>query len=97
MKRFMIWSLVLIVVIGALPLISALAASTLAGALGCELNEGSIHPCLLGGTDVGGMLYTMFVLHWFGLMTLPLGGMALVVWLIVAVILLCIRWFRRPA
>jgi len=92
MKRLMIWSLVLIVLIGALPVISAFAASAMADALGCRLDEGSVQPCTWGGIEIGDALYTMFVLHWLGLATIPFAAVALAVWLVVALILLVLRW-----
>ena len=82
-KRLMIPSLMLIVLFGVAPLWSDLTASTTANALGCALDEGSAHLCLLAGHDIGGMLYSMFVNIWFGMMTIPFAGLALLVWLIV--------------
>ena len=68
------------------PVISVFVASWLAEANGCVLNEGDSHPCLIGGADWGGTLYTLFVLGWFALATLPLGGGALIVWLTILII-----------
>lgn len=87
--------LAVILLIAAAPLISVLIAGWIADANGCALDEGSIHPCMVNGEDIGGMLYTLGVMGWFMLVTIPLGGLAVVVWLIVAAILFFIG--RRKA
>ncbi len=79
-------ALVLIVLFAAAPLIGVVIASWLAEANGCMLNEGSVNPCFIFGMDWGGALYTLFVLGWFMLATLPLGGGALIVFVIVFII-----------
>lgn len=73
-----------------------LIASGLASAGGCALDEGSIHVCVIGGLDLGGALYAMFVSGWFMLVTIPLGALAVVVWTGWLVVSL-LRWrARRP-
>lgn len=63
------------------PVISVLIAGWVAESNGCALNEGSINSCMVGGSDMGPMLYSLFVLGWFMLATIPLGGAAFFVWL----------------
>lgn len=84
--RVYVLALALIVLFAAAPLIGAVIASWLAEANGCLLNEGSVNPCMILGMDWGGTLYTLFVLGWFMLATLPLGGGALIVFVIVFII-----------
>ena len=91
----MIVALGLIVLFAALPMLAALAASGLASALGCSLKSGGAHACLLLGHDIGGALNVMFVGHWFAYMTIPGAVAALVVWIVVALILLVLRRWRR--
>ena len=91
----MIVALVLIVLFGAAPFIAALAAMILAGALGCPLNAGGAHACLMFGRDIGPALQTVLGGHWFALMTMPGAVMALVVWAVVALILLLLHRRRR--
>ena len=86
-KKFISILLVLILVLWAAPLSIALAAGGLASALGCELNEGSIHPCLLFGSDIGETLYTMFVAGWLTIIGIPYAVGALIVLAVVAAIL----------
>ena len=93
-KRLMIWALALILLLGAFPLLSLLLAVLFASAFGCQLDEGSVHPCLILGLDFGGLLYPMAVGGWFVVFTIPLAGLALIVWLIVLVVLLFMRRHR---
>jgi hypothetical protein len=93
MARYHLWFLLgalLIVLVAAAPLLIALGAGTYAASHGCVLHEGFVNPCIVGGRDVGKALYTLGVLGWFGIATIPLGVIALltliVVWIAVAVV-----------
>lgn len=79
--------LALILLIAALPIISVLASEAIANALGCKLNEANVHTCMVGRMDIGPALSVMFVMGWFGLVTFPLGALALLGWLIWVAIL----------
>ena len=79
----------------AAPLISVLIASSIAEAHGCMLDEGSVHPCVINGTDYGETLLTMAVLGWLMMFTLPVGAVALLVWLVVLIVHFVNR--SRPA
>jgi len=68
------------------PVGSILATAAIADANGCRVDEGSVHPCMVLGSDWGATLYTMGVLGWFMLITVPLGLGAFIVWLIVLLI-----------
>jgi hypothetical protein len=94
-KKLMIAAFALIVLFGALPLLSALTASAVAAALGCGLDEGSIHLCMLWGRNIGKALYIMFVSGWFGMVTIPFACLAMIVWIVVAMILIVIAYRRR--
>jgi hypothetical protein len=72
---------VTILVIAILPVISVSLTYGIASALGCSVNEGGATPCPFMGIDLGETLVTMMVLGWLGLITLPVGGVALAVWL----------------
>jgi hypothetical protein len=75
--------LAVIVVLAALPVLSVTLAGVLASANGCRLDEGGAHPCVIAGTDYGDTLYTLGVLGWLMLVSLPLGVVALLVWAVV--------------
>jgi hypothetical protein len=70
----------IIVLIATAPMISVLISGVVAGVLGCRLDEGSPHPCPFMGVDLSEILYSMVVFGWLGLVTLPLGAVALWVW-----------------
>lgn len=78
--------LLAILVLSLWPIASVIFAGSVANAHGCVLNEGSVHPCMVLGSDWGEALYGFGVMGWFMLATLPLGGGALIVWLIVLLI-----------
>ena len=94
-KRLMVVALALIVLFGAAPFLAVVAASALAGVLGCPLNEGGAQACLLLGRDIGGALHVMVVSHWFVKITIPVAVMVLVVWGIVALILVLLHRRRQ--
>ena len=72
-------------------MISALGAGGVAAALGCELHEGFVNTCPVAGHDIGDTLYTMFVLGWLALFTLPIAALGAVMLAIAGFI----RLFRR--
>lgn len=77
------------------PLISVMMAGVIGDASGCMVDEGGVHACLVGGFDIGETLYTMTVLGWLMFVTLPLGGLAFLVWLISLIVTIFVR--RRAA
>ena len=97
-RRFPWWiywtSLALILVLALAPMISVLVAFWLAEVHGCILNEASTHPCIINGADWGSDLYFMLVMGWFMLATIPLGGIAIAVWLAVLLIHRYLVWHR---
>ena len=75
---------------------SVLACGVIANAHGCRVDEGSVHPCVINGKDYGQLLYTLGVMGWFMLLTLPAGGITFVLWLIVLVLHRS-AWRKRAA
>ena len=69
-----------------LPLLSVLFTAMVAEANGCQVDEGSVHACMVMGQDWGALLYFTGVMGWLMLLTFPLGGGAFMVWLIVLII-----------
>jgi hypothetical protein len=67
------------------PMIPVLLASAIASTCGCKVDEGSAHTCIVFGRDIGGMLYSMGVMGWFGLLTFPSGFLALIVFTVMVV------------
>jgi hypothetical protein len=80
MKKFFIIVTYLVLVLFTIaPILSVVAASIIARAYGVQLDEGSEHPCLVLGHDIGPSLYLMFVAGWFMLIALPVGFFAIMV------------------
>ena len=76
------------------PLLLTLAAGLIATILGCDLNEGDVHPCIVLGADIGYPLYFFGMMFWFGFFTLPVAAVGLLIWLGFALALLIRRWRR---
>ncbi len=85
----------LILLVAFLPVISVAIAGEIANANGCQLDEGSVHPCVVNGTDIGETLYTLGVLGWLMLATLPLGFAAVLVYILGVAVFYIARRFLR--
>ena len=83
--------------VGVAPLVSVLVASGFASALDCPLDEGSVHPCMLAGVDIGETLYAAFVVGWLMLLTLPVLLVTALVWIVLGVRVIRRRRARRMA
>lgn len=86
-------ALLAIVVFALLPVASVFLTYLIAEANNCQVNEAYVQPCVVLGIDLGGLLYGMGVMGWLMLVTLPLGGGALIVWLVMLVIHY-LAWWR---
>src|SRR5262245_3999606 len=69
------------------PILSVIAAGTIASWNGCTLHEGFKNPCVVGGNDIGATLYAMGVMGWFMIATIPLGAIAGLLWTIIWIVL----------
>ena len=87
-------TLVVIVLFALAPVISVFFTYLVAEANGCQVDEGSVHTCMVMGQDWGELLYATGVMGWLALATVPLGGGALLVWLAI-IIIHRIAWSRR--
>ena len=76
------------------PVGSVVVCGWIANAHGCKVDEGSVHPCIIGGHDYGQLLYALGVLGWLMLVTLPGGVFAFIIWLII-LILHRANWRKR--
>lgn len=65
----------------AAPMISVFVAAAIASHYGCTLHEGFVNPCVVAGRDIGQSLYTMGVMGWMMLFTLPIGALVLAAWI----------------
>jgi hypothetical protein len=73
------------------PFLAVAYAGSMADKFGCQLDEGSIHPCQVKGVDRGEDLYALGMLGWLGVATVPLGLAALVLYLAAFVIIGLVR------
>jgi hypothetical protein len=97
-RRLMVWTLMAIVLLGALPLLSFALGLSFASAFGCSVDEASVNPCVVLGLDFGGLLSLMTLGGFFSSMVaMPLAALLLVVWLIVLIVLLLLRRRRGAA
>jgi hypothetical protein len=62
------------------PVVCVLVVIAISTIFGCQVNEGSPMPCLVFGVEIGKTLYTLGVMGWLGIVTLPTGGLALIVY-----------------
>jgi hypothetical protein len=63
-----------------------MAAGLIASHYGCQLDEGSVHTCVIAGKDRGSILYTLGMMGWFMIATLPIGAGLVMLWLAVELI-----------
>jgi len=74
-----------------LPLAGVVVATCLSTALGCTVDETTVHHCLFFGADIGPALYSAFALGWLMLVTGPFMFTTAVIW----IGLLCTALLRR--
>ena len=77
------------------PFFAVAYAGSVAEKYGCELNEGSIHPCIVNGEERGADLYSLGMLGWLGIATVPLGLAAAVLYIVILLIIYLVKRFRK--
>lgn len=77
-----------------LPFLALTLSMTVASLAKCQVDEGSPHPCLVAGRDVGEWLYSGFVMGWLGVATLPVLMVLVPGWILVEFI---VRYRARQA
>jgi hypothetical protein len=92
-----ITSFLLIVLLGILPILTTVVGVAMANAYGCQVDESSVHPCLINGADQGELLQSLGNSFWFTLYTLPLAFLLFHVRLVVIIVHLVIAGRRRKA
>ncbi|HET7852664.1 MAG TPA: hypothetical protein VFK91_07955 [Methyloceanibacter sp.] len=68
------------------PIAVTYTAGLIAVAIGCDLNEASVHPCPLLGVNIGPLLYAMGLSVWFVSLTVVAGLLALIALAIVWIV-----------
>lgn len=92
MRKTGFWIFIGGIVFALLPMVSLVFAATVANIGGCELNEAGAHACVLLGVDWGEALALMAMMGWLVFFTVPLGGLAALVGLVLYVVA---RWRAR--
>jgi hypothetical protein len=77
------------------PAVLVAVAGNIASANDCQLDEGSVHPCIVNGQDMGERLYEMGVMGWFMLVTIPTGLLALAIYGAILLVVWLVRQARR--
>lgn len=90
-----VWVTILGVLFAIGPLVCALLAGSIASHAGCELNEGIVNSCTFFGLEIGGLLYSLGVLGWLGLISLPIGGLVAILGVITLIIGTFGKIFKR--
>ncbi len=84
-----------LMVVALLACLSPLFAMGIADAIahwhGCKLDLASVHPCIVGGKDIGHALLTLGFMGYFLMATFPIAIAVAVFWLIVEIV----AWGRR--
>jgi hypothetical protein len=90
MKKIIIYFIIglVILIIGLSPIICTASAGFIANVYGCTLHEGFKNPCIINGTDYGDTLYTMGMMGWLAIGTLPITAGLLLIWLLVGLFLI---------
>src|SRR5262245_15606761 len=80
-RRWLIGALWLSTLVAWAPVCAVLVAGVVANTLDCRLDEGSVHPCRLGGVDIGPTLYALGVSGWLILAAFPLMLLTTIAWI----------------
>ncbi|MEK7109520.1 MAG: hypothetical protein AAB919_03780 [Patescibacteria group bacterium] len=70
-RKIFIWGGILFAI---LPILVSTGASLFASSHGCQLNEGSPSPCVVGGVDYADTLYGLGLFFFYMFITIPVGG-----------------------
>lgn len=87
-EKLSFWGLLL-----ALPFVLGILASGVGSVLGCSVNEAGTSPCIVGGTDIGETLATLFVMMWLGVFTFPATA---ILFIVAGAQFLQARWSAAP-
>ena len=69
-----------------LPWLPTMLAGLISSMFDCALNEAQVHPCIVAGTDIGSILYSMGVFGWVAIFISPILFLGCVV---------CLIWFLK--
>jgi hypothetical protein len=93
--RYFRWISGFLIAVCLLPVLGISVAVAVARLNGCTLHEGFANPCVVMGRDIGSALYSLGVLGWLSLATLPLALGVATVWFAVEIFARVRRRQRR--
>lgn len=82
LKRFGFWLFIAGIFFAFLPLIGLFLGAGIASLGDCRVHEGFPEPCVLLGIDLGNMLYGITGSGWYIFATIPIGGLAALIGLV---------------
>ena len=85
-RTILIILLILIALIAFGPALSALGSQEIADGFGCQVDLNRAIPCVIHGKDYGETFYNLGFAIWYSYLSLPLGGLLFVIWLVPATI-----------
>jgi hypothetical protein len=77
------------------PAIAAVGSQEIAEAFGCQVDLNRAIPCVIHGKDYGDSFYNLGFAIWYSYLSLPIGGVLFVNWLVPATIVLFASLRRR--
>jgi hypothetical protein len=75
------------------PLMSMAVAEFIAQVNGCKLDLAAVHPCVVGGRDIGHALLTLGMMGYFLFATMPAVFAIVIAWVLIELI----AWLRRSS
>lgn len=78
--------LALIGLVGIAPIITTIFAAAIANAYGCNISEGLLNPCIIGGTDYGYDLQFGGMSFLYIFLTFPFAFVLFLIWLVVLLV-----------
>jgi len=85
-RTILIILLILIALIALGPALIALGSQEIADGFGCQVDLNRAIPCVIHGKDYGETFYNLGFAIWYSYLSLPLGGLLFVIWLVPATI-----------
>lgn len=77
------------------PAIIALGSQEVAEAFGCQVDLNRAIPCVIHGKDYGDTFYNLGFSVWYSYLSLPIGGVLFVIWMVPATIAVLAALRRR--
>jgi len=94
-RTVLIVLLILMVLIAFGPAIVAVGSQEIAEAFDCQVDLNRVIPCVIHGKDYGDTFYNLGFSIWHSYLSLPIGGVLFVIWLVPATIAVLAALRRR--